>query len=155
VNKDAEIKQFAKERDKAKSQAILDAMQVEGRLNHINALRTQISLLKREKEDIRKEANKFMLERDELMRVLPLMNSLPPEKKMKLIRLNISDLFDGNTNQIKERNTIQGMISAHSKLLKSMYRCFGSSNQVASSINQLRRITASDTLKFLKYVFEF
>ncbi|KAF0740971.1 hypothetical protein AaE_008704 [Aphanomyces astaci] len=74
--RDGEIARLINEQDKTRQQAIVDTLQREGSQAHINSLRAQISLLKREKEVLRKESTRYMAERDDLLRVLPVVTSI-------------------------------------------------------------------------------
>ncbi|RHY25437.1 hypothetical protein DYB32_008313 [Aphanomyces invadans] len=99
VSKDVEIARLLGDQEKARQQAIADTLQREGSQAYVHSLRAQISLLKREKEVLRKEATRYMAERDDLLRVLPVVTSIADKKASKPIRVNVSDLFEpGNVS---------------------------------------------------------
>ncbi|OQR97306.1 hypothetical protein THRCLA_07021 [Thraustotheca clavata] len=120
AQKDQLITELEAEREKTRQQAVVDAIQREGSQSHIHALRAQISLLKRDKEVLRKEANKYMLERDDLLRVLPMVTSLTEKRMGKPLKMNLLDLV-GQDN-LRELNVLQLMVTSQAKLLKSIYK---------------------------------
>ncbi|KAH9140950.1 hypothetical protein AeRB84_014843 [Aphanomyces euteiches] len=121
-DKDATIAALMEEREKARAQAIVDTIQREGSQTHIHTLRAQIAILKREKEVLRKEANRYMAERDDLLRVLPVVTSISDKKSAKQPpRVNVADLFDPGDNA-KEINMLQLMLASHGKTLKGIYQ---------------------------------
>ncbi|KAF0715333.1 Aste57867_3430 [Aphanomyces stellatus] len=121
AEKDKANAHLMEEREKARQQAIIDTIQREGTQSHIHSLRAQISLLKREKEVLRKEANRYMAERDDLLRVLPVVTSISDKKAHKPLRVNVSDLFEPGDNA-KEINMLQLMLASHAKVLKGTYQ---------------------------------
>ncbi|ETV95400.1 hypothetical protein, variant [Aphanomyces invadans] len=121
VAKDVEIARLLGDQEKARQQAIADTLQREGSQAYVHSLRAQISLLKREKEVLRKEATRYMAERDDLLRVLPVVTSIADKKASKPIRVNVSDLFEPGDNA-KEINMLQLMLTSHTKALKGVFQ---------------------------------
>ncbi|ETV76249.1 hypothetical protein, variant 1 [Aphanomyces astaci] len=119
--RDSEIARLINEQDKTRQQAIVDTLQREGSQAHINSLRAQISLLKREKEVLRKESTRYMAERDDLLRVLPVVTSIADKRAVKPVKVNVADLFEPGDNA-KEINMLQLMLSSHAKALKGAFQ---------------------------------
>ncbi|OQR91423.1 hypothetical protein ACHHYP_04704 [Achlya hypogyna] len=129
--KDEAIAQLEADKEKARQQAIVDAIQREGSQNHIHSLRAQISLLKRDKEVLRKEANKYMMERDDLLRVLPIVTSLSEKRSGKPVKMNLVDIL--GPDSAKEHNMLQLMTTSHARVLKSIYKHLAPSKHLSTA----------------------